>query len=92
MIVQGERHNLLTRMYLRHYAFVRRAYPRQSANAIYHLATLGLSGLASLAVLAFTAATSLVVSLFMQSPVAPWEFPNWVLIVGSAAIAWRFQG
>jgi hypothetical protein len=87
LIAQAERHDLLTRMYLRHYAFLRRSYPRQSPRAIYHFATLGLSGLLSSALLALLAAASLAISLILARPVVPWTVPEWALIIGSAVIA-----
>lgn len=85
--VHGEGHDFLTRLYLRHYAFLRRRYPRQPARAIYHFATLGLSGLLSCALLALIAAASLSVSVLVARPIVPWSLPDWALIVGSVAIA-----
>lgn len=85
--VHGEGHDLLTKMYLRHYAFLRRRYPRQPARAIYHLATLGLSGLLSCALLALIATLSLSLSVLVARPVVPWSLPDWALIIGSAAVA-----
>lgn len=74
-------------MYLRHYAFLRRHYPRQPAKAIYHFATLGLSALLSLALLALLSAASLAVSLMLARPIVPWSLPDWALVVGAAALA-----
>jgi len=85
--VQGEDHDLLTRMYLRQYAFLRHRYPRQPARAIYHFATLGLSGLLSCALVALIALVLLAVSGLVARPVVPWSLPDWALIVGSVAVA-----
>lgn len=82
--MEDARHDLLTRVYLRHYAFLHRVYPRQSAQATYHFATLGISGLVSFTLVALTAAFSLAVSLILQRPVVPWALPDWALIAGVA--------
>ena len=84
--VQNQPHDLLTRMYLRHYAFLRLRYREQPTRVIYHFATLGLSGLISVALLALLAASSLVISLICARPVVPWTLPDWALIVGAATI------
>lgn len=86
MISKGESHNFLERAYLRHYAYLSRVYPQRSARNIYHLATLGLSGLVSWVLLALIAVVSLAVSLLMDRPVVPWGLPNRVVLAGSAAI------
>ena len=86
MNVQGQPHDLVMRMYLRHYAFLRLRYPEQPARVIYHFATLALSGLFSVALLALIAASFLAVSLIFAKPVVPWALPDWALIVGAATI------
>jgi len=84
--VQGQPNDLVTRMYLRHYAFLRLRYPEQPARVIYHSATLALSGQFSAALLALIAASFLAVSLIFARPVVPWVLPDWALIVGAATI------
>jgi hypothetical protein len=86
VIAEGDKHDWLTRIYLHHYAFLRRIYPRQSAKAIYHFATLGISGLVSLALLALTAVALVAVSLVPGRPVVPWALPDEILFASCAAI------
>lgn len=86
MNVQGQPHDLVMRMYLRHYAFLRLRYPEKPARVIYHFAALALSGLFSAALLALIAASFLAVSLIFARPVVPWALPDWALIVGAATI------
>lgn len=80
-------HDLLTRLYLRQYAFLKRRYPRQPASAIYHFATLGVSALVSLAALAILALGSWVVSRLLNRPIVPWAAPDWLIVVGSVGLA-----
>lgn len=84
---EGHKRDFLKQVYLRHYAFLRRLYPRQSAKAIYHFATLGISGLVSLALLALVAVACLAVSLIVQRPVLPWALPDAVLVAGCVGLA-----
>lgn len=86
MISETDSREFLTRVYLRHYAFLRRIYPRQPAKSIYHFATLGISMLVSFALLALTAVVFLTVSLVVQRPVVPWAFPDWIMFAGSMAL------
>lgn len=87
MIEEGHKRDFLKQVYLRHYAFLRRIYPRQSAKSIYHFATLGISGLVSLALLALVGVACLVVSLIVQRPVLPWALPDAVLVAGCVGLA-----
>jgi len=80
-------HDLLTRLYLRQYAFLTRRYPRQPASAIYHYATLGVSALMSLAGLAILAFGFWVVSRVLHRPIVPWAAPDWLIVVGSLGLA-----
>jgi len=86
MTSHGEGQDFLTRMYLRHYAFLRRLYPQLAAENIYHFATLGVSGVISCALLALTAAGCLAVSGLLARPIVPWSLPNWAVMVACAAI------
>lgn len=80
-------HDLLTRLYLRQYAFLTRRYPRQPASAIYHFATLGVSALVSLAGLATLALGFWVISRALNRPIVPWAAPDWLVVVGSLGLA-----
>ncbi|MCW5574221.1 MAG: hypothetical protein KIT37_14460 [Steroidobacteraceae bacterium] len=80
-------HDLLTRLYLRQYAFLIRRYPRQPASAIYHYATLGVSALVSLAGLAILALSFWIISRALNRPIVPWAAPDWLVVVGSLGLA-----
>lgn len=80
-------HDLLTRLYLRQYAFLSRRYPRQPPSAIFHFATLAVSGLVSLAVLAISALGFWIVSRVLNRPIVPWDAPDWLIVVGSLGLA-----
>jgi hypothetical protein len=79
-------HDFLTRLYLRQYAFLTRRYPRQPQSTIYHLATLGVSGLVSLAGLAVLAFGFWFVSRVLGRPITPWAAPNWLIAAGSLGL------
>ena len=81
------RHDVLTKMYLRQYAFLIRRSPRLSPGTAFHFSTLAVSGIASLAVLAALATTLWILSLVLGRSLAPWLLPNWALIVFAAGIA-----
>ena len=80
-------HDLLTRLYLRQYAFLTRRYPRQSQSTIFHLATLGVSAFVSLAGLAALALGFWFISRVLGRPITPWAAPDWLIIAGSLGLA-----
>lgn len=80
-------HDLLTRLYLRQYAFLTRRYPRQPSSVIFHFATLGVSGLLSLAVLAAVALGFWVASYVLNRPITPWAAPDWLVGLGCLGVA-----
>jgi hypothetical protein len=80
------RHDILTQMYLRQYAFLMRCSPRLSPGTAFHFSTLAVSGIASLAVLAALATTLWISSLVLGRSLAPWLLPNWALIAFALAI------
>ncbi len=80
-------HDLLTRIYLRHYAFLTRRYKSQPASAIYHLATLTVSALVSLAGLAILALGLWFIVRVLDLPVAIWAAPDWLAIGVSLSLA-----
>jgi hypothetical protein len=76
-------HDFLTRVYLRHYAFLRRIYPHQPPTAVFHFATLGVSVLLSAALLALGFRLT---SRLLHRPVAPWEAHDGVVIALSLGL------
>jgi hypothetical protein len=79
-------HDLLTRLYLRQYAFLTRTHARQTASARFHFATLAVSGLVSLAGLAMLAFGFWIASRALNKPIVPWAAPDWLILVGSSAL------
>jgi hypothetical protein len=80
-------HDLLTRLYLRQYAFLKRRYPGQSPSAIFHFATIGVSALVSLAGLALLAMGFWGISYMLGRIIVPWSAPRWLIAAGSLALA-----
>jgi hypothetical protein len=81
------KHDVLTTMYLRQYAFLMRCSPRMSPGTAFHFSTLAVSGIASLAVLAAIAAALWISSLVLGQSLMPWLLPDWALIVCAFGIA-----
>lgn len=79
-------HDVLTRAYLRHYAFLMRRYPHQQPTTIYHFAVLAVAALLSLALLALTAIGFWLASHILQTPVVPWNAPKWLILALSAML------
>lgn len=80
-------HDMLTRIYLRHYAYLTRLYPNRPLTGIYHLATLGVGWLLSLVAFAGVALGLLIISIVIQEPILPWAAPKWVLVAVCVIIA-----
>jgi hypothetical protein len=78
---------MLTRIYLRHYAYLTRIDPNRPLTGIYHLATLGVGWLLSLVTFAGIALGLLVISIAIQQPILPWAAPKWVVVGVCAGIA-----
>ena len=80
------KHDALTAMYLRQYAFLVRCSPRISPGTAYHFSTLAVSGIVSLAMLAAAAAILWIASLVLGRSLAPWLLPDWALVIGALGI------
>jgi hypothetical protein len=80
-------HDLLTRLYLRQYAFLRRRSPRQPPSATFHYATIGVSALMSLASLALLALGFWAISWVLNRLIVPWDAPEWLIVLASLCIA-----
>lgn len=80
-------HDLLTRLYLRQYAFLTRRYPRLPPSAIFHFATVGVSALLSLVILAAVALGFWIASRVLNKPVVPWAAPDWLIVVSCLGVA-----
>lgn len=81
------KHDFLTQVYLRQYAFLVRGRPQISPRTAFHFSTLAVSGLMSLATLAILALALLILSRMLGRPVAPWSAPDWALVIVAAGIA-----
>lgn len=79
-------HDLLSGVYFRHYAFLMRRYRDRSPSAIFHYATLGVSALLSTWLLAVVAVGFWLASLAVGRPIAPWNAPDWVVVLGSLTV------
>lgn len=77
---------MLTRIYLRHYAYIARIYPSRSPLGIHHLTVLGVGWLVSLCIFAAMALGLLVASVVLARPIAPWSAPKWLLLAVIAAV------
>jgi len=71
-------HDLLSRIYLRHYAFLMRRYRGHPPSTIFHYATFGVSALLSTWLLATVAVGFWLASRVLGRPVAPWDAPDWL--------------
>jgi hypothetical protein len=80
------KHDLLTRLYLRQYAFLTRTRAHQTASARYHFATLAVSALVSLAGLAMLAFGFWFASRVLNKLIVPWAAPDWLILVVSSAL------
>jgi hypothetical protein len=80
-------HDLLTRLYLRHYAYLTNRYPHQPPATIFHFATLGVSALLSLALFATLALGFWIASSLLNRPITPWALPGWVIAFGCLVLA-----
>jgi hypothetical protein len=81
------KHDLLTSMYLRQYAFLMRCSPRMSPGTAFHYSTLAVSGIVSLAVLAAIATALWISSQVFGKSLIPWLLPNWALVICAFGIA-----
>lgn len=81
------KHDVLTAMYLRQYAFLMRCSPRMLPGTAYNFSTLAVSGVVSLAVLTALVAVLWMSSLVPGQPLIPWLLPDWAWVVCAFAIA-----
>lgn len=79
-------HDFLSGVYFRHYAFLVRRYRDRSPSAIFHYATYGVSALLSTWLLAAVAVGFWLASRALGRPVAPWNAPDWLVMLGSLAV------
>lgn len=81
------KHDVLTRTYLRQYAFLMHCRPRTSPGAAFHFSTLAVSGIASLVVFTALAVALWISSLALGRTLAPWLLPNWAFAALALGIA-----